>query len=1641
MSHKKGLPLLSVTILVGLMIGSIFFGASPVYAADGSGTNVVSPTNADIATAGNTFTFTFTATETMDSGGMEIAIPSGWSAPTTTAGIAGYTSATSATGGMIANVVDNMDSLTNWQKGACGGILASTATLHEGSASIECANITQGVGKVWYKKLTSAVNWSPYTRIGFWIYSSLAIQGGDFDFAFSPLNTLGSPQLIRITTAIPANTWTYINLSLGTTTRSNILSYGFRQAIADKAINHADIFSDDLLAGPGLIAIMGGNTIAARILQLANGGTITVSYGDGGGINGVTAPSTIGVYTATTTSRISDSGMLTAIATQPTLTARYPLPILTSINPPSIAAGGNGFVLVANGANFVNGITINLNGTPLATAFVNASQATASITASQIATGRTYVVTVTNPAPGGGVSAAKMLTVNNPIPTIATITPGSTLTNTSPTLVIDGTNFNASTTVTFNGANKPVTIASSTQLSVTLTMADTATAGTSTIMVANPAPGGGIAIATNFTVIGRATKLVITGSPYTGTVEAPLAITIQAQKTDNSIDANFNATVTLALQSTTTYATTSDNIVSITNGVGTFLLIDHVAETVSLSLLDAASTSLDVTSTGTVAFAAGAVTRFTLSHVGDLPQFTRKQFTIGRLDRFDNAVSATSTTLHLYGSPTTTSAFFFDTATGSSTVTSAVMAPGSTSTDIWYGNNLLGTYTITASDNATAPDGAAGIFDASNTITVTPVATNLQIIDPGNGTTDGPLTVRVEAHDDTGALVTGYTGSATLIASSSNGTVTIANSGMLTFAGGIATTTVTDRRPEWVALSLTGTTLTATSTRIVSFAVGQFAKLDISGPTGMTAGMLVPFTMTRTDMNDNPITSGGMTITLAATPTTTPGMFFVANATSSGTIGATALVNGQASTTVYYFNTAAGSYQLTFTGNAVSNSASIEVLPAMIAKLSLTGVSSTTNPGGRLQISVSRKDQFDNLISTGDTTAYLYATPTASSTTFYDVASGGSPITSISITPGASTKNVWYYETMTGSYTITASDNATAPDGAAGMFDASLPVTVHTANATRFVLDAPNPQTMVAGSSTLVTVRATDAFGNVDIGYQNGITLVTGVSSVTAPGLTNGNVLITLVNGVGTLTLTDTIAETVNMALSDTQGTGLNASSTASAQWIPGPTAKYILTDLSPEQTFIVASSTRQYRVTRRDRFNNAITTGTDLVYLYSTSNGAMFKPTQASTTSIPFVAIAGSATSSFFWYADTAIGAWDITISNNQTGPNGLDGFIIGTSHIDVVEAPIVATKYSIITPTGVQAGQTATVVIRAVDENGFTQNNYTDFINVLVSTSSANVPGLVNNQVQVHMINGIGTISITDPIAETIHFRLSIPQTSTSTLNASSTADLVFSAIVIPPQMPTTNVGTGGGAGTFGMTQTSASLTGKAFPGAQVILFAKTSAGDIPVKRTLAVAADGTFTIDFTGILNGLQAFGLTIIDPKTNTAQTKIYGLNPVTGFAGVTNISAAPTATFVRKTVTLGNNVGLNGYGIPGSVIGAKVDGVPVAVTAKVQKDGTYRLLINTYGMAYGPHILQAQQIEPDGTASDFTTQGIFTVTKTLIVGADLNNNGKIDIGDMSIFLANFNSSDPAIRILDDLNGDGKVDLTDLSIFLRIMNALQ
>ncbi len=110
-----------------------------------------------------------------------------------------------------------------------------------------------------------------------------------------------------------------------------------------------------------------------------------------------------------------------------------PLPLVSGINPSTATMGAAGFTLTVTGSDFLSSSVVRWNGTSRTTTFISATQLTATILASDVATAGTALISVLTPAPGGGVSASAAFTIASPPPGAATlIAPSGVVTTTTP---------------------------------------------------------------------------------------------------------------------------------------------------------------------------------------------------------------------------------------------------------------------------------------------------------------------------------------------------------------------------------------------------------------------------------------------------------------------------------------------------------------------------------------------------------------------------------------------------------------------------------------------------------------------------------------------------------------------------------------------------------------------------------------------------------------------------------------------------------------------------------------------------------------------------------------------------------------------------------------------------------------------------------------------------------------------------------------------------------------------------------------------------------------------------------------------------------------------------------------------------------
>jgi hypothetical protein len=136
------------------------------------------------------------------------------------------------------------------------------------------------------------------------------------------------------------------------------------------------------------------------------------------------------------------------------------------------------------------------NGTT--TSFIAGVLASHSLT---ISPGGSSLVIIAKKTSGSETGTSNSFDVINPTPTISSILPTNQCALGSAfVLTVNGSNFNSSSVVRFNGADRTTSLVNSGQVTANILSADIVTPGTYTISVNNPSPGGGNSTGSSLTV-------------------------------------------------------------------------------------------------------------------------------------------------------------------------------------------------------------------------------------------------------------------------------------------------------------------------------------------------------------------------------------------------------------------------------------------------------------------------------------------------------------------------------------------------------------------------------------------------------------------------------------------------------------------------------------------------------------------------------------------------------------------------------------------------------------------------------------------------------------------------------------------------------------------------------------------------------------------------------------------------------------------------------------------------------------------------------------------------------------------------------------------------------------------------------------
>jgi len=1502
-------------------------------------------------------------------------------------------------------------------------------------------------------------------------------------------------------------------------------------------------------------------------------------------LNNILASGTCNV----TATKAADPNYNQATSSPITVTLTNPAPTTVDISPTSTTAGSSSFTLTVDGTNFVPNSVVNFNGSPATTTFVSDSQVTATIDASDVATTGGYPVTVTNPAPGGGTSNAQTFTVLSSTPILNSLSPTSTTIGGAQfTLTLDGSNFFASSTAYWNGSPLATTFISSGELTAIVPAIDIATAGTASVEVVTPAPGGGTSNSETFTITNPApttTSLSPTSTPA-GSSDFTLTVNGTNFISGSAVNWNGSARSTTFISSTTLTATilaadvnaTGTAAVTVTNGAPgggtsnaqTFTITtpqNPVPALIAISPTStlAGSSGFTLTLTGTGFISTSQVqwngfnrTTHFISSTTLTADIVDADLTIGGTASVTvtngapgGGTSNSETFTITNPVPTTTSLSPTSTSAGSSGFTLTVNGTNFVSSSVvdWNGSprttivisatqvtatilaadvNATGTAAVTVTNGAPG-GGTSNAQTFTITVATSPVPTTISISPTSTFAGSSSFTLTVNG--------TNFVASSTVYWNGAPRTTTFVSSGQLTAAiltsdvatagtdsvtvvnplpgGGTSNAqtftvlnpapTTTSISPISIAAGSSDFTLTVNGTNFVNTSVvnwnGTSRTTTFVSSTQVTATILaadVNATGTASVTVANPTPGGGtsnpQTFTITAvtnpvptiislSPTSTPagspdftltvdGSNFISNSivNFNGVAATTTFVSSSTITAVIPAGDVAtiGAYPVTVTnpapGGGTSGSLNFNVTATVNPAPTITSISPTStfagNAGFTLTVDGTNfvSNSTVNWNGSGLVTTFVSAGEVTALVTAADIATVGT--SSISVTnpaPGGGTS---------GSLIFTINPVPVGP------------------GAIKFIFDNVT-SSAVAGSNVVFNIEAVNASGTIDTSFQQGVTLTVGGSGT-------GGGLVTIVDGEGTSTVSDNVAQNVALGLQDSQSTGLDVTATANVTFTPGPVTQLILNH--PGNMNV--NTRLGYTVGREDQFGNLVSVSSTEVDL-STNSGsvnAAFFTAASGGTQITSTVISGGSTSTLFWYFDDTSGSRTISAASpGVTSAN--DTMTVAAGAVKFIFANV---------SSSVTVGNSATANVYAVDSANNIYPSYNGGVSVTTS-GSATGGSLVN------LVNGVGTTTITDATAETV--TLGLLDTQSTGLNVGATSQIIFNpvpVVSVTPSTPSAPLPGGGPAPTlipFGI-QPGVTITfsGMAYPGATVSVVRKDlGLQAAPVTQATPVAADGSFLVELDNVvrLTG-QTYLLSFVDKNGLIAQTKAYNI-PVQDKIVYGNILAAPTLGFQNASVVeKGTPLVITGYATPKATVELFIDGNAAGTVLVKDPTGKYIYPLNTDTLGFGRHSVWAIQknsqsatqvsgytnsLSKDeifvddatngviiskststglyafvpaitgGTGgsslpvvvgqmyqkqaeSDFSNQQSFTISPLSNPKLDLNGDGVVDIKDLSIFLSylktlnvavtSFHISDPNIVKTLDFNGDGTVDVNDLSI---------
>ncbi len=222
---------------------------------------------------------------------------------------------------------------------------------------------------------------------------------------------------------------------------------------------------------------------------------------------------------------------------------------------------------------------------------------------------------------------------------------------------------------------------------------------------------------------------------------------------------------------------------------------------------------------------------------------------------------------------------------------------------------------------------------------------------------------------------------------------------------------------------------------------------------------------------------------------------------------------------------------------------------------------------------------------------------------------------------------------------------------------------------------------------------------------------------------------------------------------------------------------------------------------------------------------------------------------------------------------------------------------------------------------------------------------------------------------------------------------------------------------------------ISGIAYPGATVNILL-----DGEIDEVVEADSDGEFSLDYSGLTPGATTFGFWAQDSEGRRSITFSTTFEIIQ--SAVTNVSGIlipPTIAVEPDQVPLGTSITVRGEAPPERQVTTLIDNGDLSATTTSAANGAWLLSFETRTLANESFHTAKANYRAAAAQSGYSQLVNFYVGVRDVdtsITPDINQDGRVDLIDFSIFLFNWQTT----NAIADFNQDGTVGLPDFSIML-------